>query len=302
MFPYNYFASRFVYAAHQPKGFCIVFEQALTNIQQMLREETDCAAELNTGTLWSILEKYLEPDREKGEDVRHFFEQLENVATGSDHALVRYLFSAATSEHSSNLRPRSGPPCHFLLLSNVDPDLFLTEVRQLADHEWEQNSRHRILVQRETRSISLTVRETQAIENRHDQYVKPSANATNFPYLMNWLEAFSSNIGNGSLQMARVVKLKARSQVYTHVDRGLYYLIRDRYHLVLQSRLGSRMQCESEISVWYPGQVWWFNNHVPHQAFNDSDDERIHVVFDVLPHRNQMLALYLQEYAINLKQ
>jgi len=30
------------------------------------------------------------------------------------------------------------------------------------------------------------------------------------------------------------------------------------------------------------GDVWWFDNRVPHEAFNDSDEERIHVILDVL--------------------
>jgi hypothetical protein len=31
------------------------------------------------------------------------------------------------------------------------------------------------------------------------------------------------------------------------------------------------------------GELWWFNNNMQHEAFNESDDSRIHVIFDVLP-------------------
>jgi hypothetical protein len=84
---------------------------------------------------------------------------------------------------------------------------------------------------------------------------------------------------------------------YPHFDRGLYYLIRDRYHAVIKSPAGSRFQCGDQISTWHTGQVWWFNNHLVHQAFNDGSDERIHVIFDVLPKRNERLVPVFQRYA-----
>jgi hypothetical protein len=31
-----------------------------------------------------------------------------------------------------------------------------------------------------------------------------------------------------------------------------------------------------------PGECWWFDNKVPHEAYNESDDWRIHLIFDVL--------------------
>jgi hypothetical protein len=275
-----------------------MFDQAFTNIEHMLLKEMDCDSEYSSDrSLWRVLKAYLnDQSADRANNVTRFLEQLDRLETASNHALARYLFSAAASEILCSPQVSSAPTDHFYHLSTVDPTPFLDELQKVANDAWEGNSRHQIRVQRETRSISLSVRATRAVEHRHDQYIKSSENEKHFPYLIKWLKQFSSYTGNGDLQLARVVKLKAQGQVYAHVDRGLYYLIRDRYHLVLQSRTGSRMQCESQISVWYPGQVWWFNNHVVHQAFNESDEDRIHVVFDVLPRRNQILADYLQTY------
>jgi hypothetical protein len=76
-----------------------------------------------------------------------------------------------------------------------------------------------------------------------------------------------------------VVRLKPWGEVYRHYDAGSYYW-RDRFHLVLQST-GSDMTSGDEACVYYPGDLFWFQNQVPHQAFNHSPHWRIHVIWDV---------------------
>ncbi len=31
------------------------------------------------------------------------------------------------------------------------------------------------------------------------------------------------------------------------------------------------------------GELWWFDNKQMHEARNDSDEDRIHFIFDLLP-------------------
>ena len=31
------------------------------------------------------------------------------------------------------------------------------------------------------------------------------------------------------------------------------------------------------------GELWWFDNDQMHEAFNDGDEDRIHIIFDLLP-------------------
>lgn len=79
-----------------------------------------------------------------------------------------------------------------------------------------------------------------------------------------------------------IVNLRARGEVTRHVDGGMYYKLRSRYHLVLQSPSGSRMVSGDEQVTMQEGELWWLNNRLPHEAYNDSDGDRIHVIFDVL--------------------
>jgi hypothetical protein len=66
---------------------------------------------------------------------------------------------------------------------------------------------------------------------------------------------------------------------------GNYYLIRDRYHLILQSERGSELIAGDERVVMQTGELWRFDNKQMHEAHNLGDGDRIHVIFDVLPLR-----------------
>ena len=287
-----------------PRRVNVVYERAIKNIHHLLRLETDCSKERESiePALPTLFLQHLNgADQNMADGTKLLLDRLNQITTGSSDALDRYLFSAATSEILNSGRSIPTLSSHFLFLATVELHPFLAELARTTDDEWEGNSRNKIPVQRETKSIAIFVRASKNVDRRHDQYVKPSSNALKYPHLTNWLQNFSSTVGNGILQLARIVKLQPHGTVYPHIDRGLYYLIRDRYHLVLESQSGSKMACENQVSLWRPGQVWWFNNHVVHEASNDSEADRIHVIFDILPHRNQILVPFFHKYASGLE-
>ena len=41
--------------------------------------------------------------------------------------------------------------------------------------------------------------------------------------------------------------------------------------------------CDDEEARMHEGELWWFDNKKPHEASNESDADRIHVIFDLLP-------------------
>jgi outer membrane protein assembly factor BamB len=142
-----------------------------------------------------------------------------------------------------------------------------------------------IAVQRETESIFLRAAQRKpdspiAVEDTH--LSARTLLAERFPKTMGWVEAFAREQG-ARLSRVLLAKLQPQGQVYRHHDHGEYYRIRDRYHLVLWSPQGSPMVCGDETVVMRPGEVWWFDNKKPHEAFNRSDEDRIHLIFDLLP-------------------
>jgi aspartyl/asparaginyl beta-hydroxylase (cupin superfamily) len=88
---------------------------------------------------------------------------------------------------------------------------------------------------------------------------------------------------DADLSRAKIVCLPAGRKVYPHIDRGEYYRFRGRYHMILKSTAGSWMKAGDEEIRMREGELWWFDNDQMHEAVNDGDEDRIHIIFDLLP-------------------
>lgn len=147
-----------------------------------------------------------------------------------------------------------------------------------------------ILVQRDTHTIFLRgVVRREDLNNRENHLSAPTEASRHFPQIMSFLETQAAKF-SGTLSRAMVVRLKPGGSVAQHIDEGSYYLIRDRFHLVLKSRKGSIMRSGNEEVRMREGELWWFDNKQHHTAINDSDDWRIHVIFDILPSKYDALS------------
>jgi orotate phosphoribosyltransferase len=147
------------------------------------------------------------------------------------------------------------------------------------------NRQRNIRVQQHTESIFLRSAKRLpdsliAAEDTHESHA--TALAERFPLTMRWVEQFAQQ-HRRSLARVLIAKLKPLSQVYRHIDGGAYYQVRDRHHLVLVSDEGSPMLCGDESIVMREGEVWWFDNKQPHEAFNHFHKDRIHLIFDLDP-------------------
>ena len=89
---------------------------------------------------------------------------------------------------------------------------------------------------------------------------------------------------NGDLSRAKLVQLPPGHKVLPHIDRGEYYKVRDRFHLVLKSEPGNVLNAGDESQWMKPGELWWFDNKAMHDAENASASPRVHFIFDLLPH------------------
>lgn len=55
----------------------------------------------------------------------------------------------------------------------------------------------------------------------------------------------------------------------------------ERYHIVLKSQPGVVFKCGDEEIYMGTGEVWWFNNQLPHSVSNKSGSDRIHMILDI---------------------
>lgn len=170
-----------------------------------------------------------------------------------------------------------------LIRKDVDVAPLLAEIEQRPEAWLLNTSRQdKIKVQKDTNTIFLrkAVPRPDLNTNENQECVTTAA-AESFPLAMRFLEQAAIDL-RSPLSRATIVRLKPHSEVGVHIDIGSYYLIRNRYHLVLRSPSGSVLRAGDEEVRMSEGELWWFDNKQHHSAFNESDEWRIHYIFDVL--------------------
>ncbi|MCG8444218.1 MAG: aspartyl/asparaginyl beta-hydroxylase domain-containing protein [Hyphomicrobiales bacterium] len=170
--------------------------------------------------------------------------------------------------------------------SDIDPKPYLDEIASI-DGAWDMATgrQNKIEVQREALAIPLRGLRKSAIGGRQRRDVHESRWTTTsklYPLACSFLEAFAEE-QDSILGRGKIVCLPAGKRVYPHIDRGEYYRVRNRYHFVLHSTAGSWMKAADEEVRMKEGELWWFDNDQMHEAYNDGDQDRIHMIFDMLP-------------------
>ncbi|WP_193368602.1 aspartyl/asparaginyl beta-hydroxylase domain-containing protein [Pelagibius marinus] len=170
--------------------------------------------------------------------------------------------------------------------TGIDPQPLLDEIASI-DGAWDVSTgrQAKIAVQREALSIPLRGLRKSAIGGRKRRDVHESRWTTGsklYPLARRFLKDFALE-QDALLSRAKIVCLPAGRRVYPHIDRGAYYAVRDRYHLVLRSAAGSWLKAGDEDVRMREGELWWFDNKQMHEAFNDGGQDRIHMIFDLLP-------------------
>lgn len=175
---------------------------------------------------------------------------------------------------------------YFKLLRNeIDPRPLVAEIAAV-DSAFDENRgrQQKIAVQREALAIPLRGLRASKIGTRKRRDVHESrwtTGAQRFPLARAFLERVAAQ-EDALLSRAKIVSLPPGHKVYPHVDRGEYYRLRNRYHFVLKST-GSWMRAGDEEVRMRTGELWWFDNDQEHEACNDGDTDRIHLIFDLLP-------------------
>ncbi|MBM7066981.1 aspartyl/asparaginyl beta-hydroxylase domain-containing protein [Actibacterium sp. 188UL27-1] len=172
------------------------------------------------------------------------------------------------------------------LKANLDPQPFLDEINGI-DGAWDvaTGRQDKVKVQREAKAIPLRGLRKSAINGRERRDVHESRWTTGsqqYDRARAFLNTFAEE-QDSILGRAKIVCLPAGKRVYPHIDRGQYYRVRNRYHFVLKSSLGSWMKAGDEEVRMQEGELWWFDNDQMHEANNDGDQDRIHMIFDMLP-------------------
>jgi aspartyl/asparaginyl beta-hydroxylase (cupin superfamily) len=168
----------------------------------------------------------------------------------------------------------------------VNTEALLAEIASVPD-AWDRATgrQEKIAVQREARAIPLRGLRKSCLYGRKRRDVHESrwtSSSAQFPQLCQLIEHTAAQL-ECVPGRAKVVCLPAGRRVYPHIDRGDYYRLHGRYHLVLKSSLGSWLRAGDEEVRMHEGELWWFDNKQVHEAYNDGEEDRIHLIFDLLP-------------------
>jgi hypothetical protein len=96
---------------------------------------------------------------------------------------------------------------------------------------------------------------------------------------------------NGKLSSALIVKLAPNKEVLPHEDDtdqpnkyiSQYYQACRRFHIALKTNDSAILNIDGESKNMKVGECWEINNNKTHYALNESEEERIHLIFDILP-------------------
>ena len=177
---------------------------------------------------------------------------------------------------------------NFILIKRgIDSTLFLQEIENVPS-AWDHlvGRQGKMKVQSQALAIPLRGLRKSKIAGRARRDVHETRNTTmsrNFPVTMQFLRDTAEEL-DAELGRAKFANLLPGKRVLPHIDRGEYYKIRDRYHLVLKSKEGNYLAAGKEKTCLHEGELWWFDNKLPHEAVNESSEERIHLIFDLQPH------------------
>jgi hypothetical protein len=173
-----------------------------------------------------------------------------------------------------------------LVRSRIDVAPFLQALRAV-DSAWDLQTgrQEKVRVQREALSVPLRGLRKSRLYGRPRRDVHESrwtSGSARFPLFRQFLEEVAASL-DSELGRAKLVLLPSGRRVYPHIDRGLYYRLHERHHLVLKSTRGSWLRSGGETVRMREGELWWFDNRQVHEAHNDGDEGRIHLIFDLLP-------------------
>lgn len=88
--------------------------------------------------------------------------------------------------------------------------------------------------------------------------------------------------------------LLANKDIYGHYDNGLYYEVMRRFHIPIFTNTETYFVIEKSKVMMSEGQCWEINNAKYHSVHNNSDQNRIHLVIDIIP--NKVLKEYNFSY------
>jgi hypothetical protein len=80
-----------------------------------------------------------------------------------------------------------------------------------------------------------------------------------------------------------LAKLPAKKAITPHADWQEYLLVSRRNHIPVITNANVHFTVGDETKVMAAGEVWEINNSKVHSVVNDGEDDRVHLIIDIIP-------------------
>jgi Aspartyl/Asparaginyl beta-hydroxylase len=100
--------------------------------------------------------------------------------------------------------------------------------------------------------------------------------------LDNAINLVMSLVDGQKLGRVVITRIKPTLGVGSHIDHDKSAQYYKRYHLCLKGQTGNTFTSGDESVDMLTGELWWFDNTIPHHCVNNSGEERIHLIMDII--------------------
>lgn len=88
---------------------------------------------------------------------------------------------------------------------------------------------------------------------------------------------------DGKVALAMIVKLMPDSDIIPHADESKYLGVVRRHHIPLKTNEEVLFHIDGESINMKVGECWEINNSRVHHVTNNSNEDRVHLIIDILP-------------------
>jgi hypothetical protein len=165
----------------------------------------------------------------------------------------------------------------FKYLGTFNTENIQNKLKTLTNDDWEEYSYRQITfdVHRKTLTLPLLFNENFDLEPLQFKYYNT------FKSDLDELEMlFKELYGSGKFVRCILVNLLAGAQIPIHVDGGESLEISHRHHIPIITNDAVFFQIGDEINNLKTNTLWEINNQKPHGVWNDSTQDRIHMIVD----------------------
>lgn len=218
----------------------------------------------------------------------HLEKYLESIVKNYDlDETYRYVANFAFSARLTHTTEQPGA----IKVGDLNDEARNNFLNLINSEDWNiKDSRSNLPNQTQTRNITLMGFDKGIYQDEFGNYKQKyglSGLSENYKPIIDFAKDFSHNVGMGELRGLVLVNLPSKCSVGKHFDSGCYYMIRDRYHIVLSADGENNLQVFDEGEYKFKeNEIWWYNIKMNHTAFNNSDKDRIHIILDVVPYKN----------------